>query len=132
MNSDPSLFEKIGSILSQHPDILFATVFGSAIKNRLTPESDLDIAVAAEKALSYEQREDLYAHLVSELPYEIDLVDLHVVYGPLLQQAICGKIIKKTSNLLFAALMKKMWYNQEDMMPYTRRIMKERLDRWLK
>ncbi len=129
MISANSIIGKIELILQHHPEILVATVFGSVIKNRLTPESDIDIAVAADHRLTFEQRQAVLLDLNSELPCEVDLIDLHRVYGPILQQALCGKIIKKTSPELFAFLLRKMWYNQADMMPYTRMILKKNAER---
>ncbi|MBF0351578.1 MAG: nucleotidyltransferase domain-containing protein [SAR324 cluster bacterium] len=129
MISTASLFHKIEAILDRHPEILVATVFGSAIKNRMTPESDIDIAIAAEHALTFEQKQEIYLDFATSLPCEVDLIDLHQVDGPLLQQALCGNMIKKISSPLLASLFRKMWYNQADMMPYTRMILKKHAER---
>ena len=117
--------------MNNYPEISLVILFGSAAKDRLTPRSDIDIAVAAKRPLSFKQRENLLVDLSGRVSYEIDLIDLQAVSGLILSQALChGIIIKKTSTLLLAALLKKMWYNQADMMPYTEMILKHRSRRF--
>ncbi|CAN2042047.1 DNA polymerase III subunit beta [Candidatus Magnetomoraceae bacterium gMMP-15] len=126
------IIKRIKQILENYPEIFAATLFGSAVKNRLKPDSDIDIAVAARQPLSYEQKIDLFLALSKVLPREIDLIDLQAVAGPILQNALCkGIVVKKTSTVLFAELIKKMWYNQADMMPYSMMIMKKHCERFI-
>jgi uncharacterized protein len=127
MNLYEHILKPVETVLENYPEILFAVVFGSAAKNRLTPLSDIDIAVAAEYPLSYQQKTALILSLSKALSREIDLIDLQTVSGLVLQQALCtGVAVKKHSTALYAGLIKKMWYNQADMMPYTMRIIKKR------
>ena len=105
-------------MLTDYPEVQYATVFGSLVKNRLTAESDIDIAIAGEKPFSFEFRLQLMSSLNNELSHCVDLIDLQSVSGAILQQALCtGVTVKKSSTLLLAFLIKKMWYNQADMMP---------------
>jgi predicted nucleotidyltransferase len=70
--------------------------------------SDLDIAVAAESSLTFDQKYDLMKALSDAFMREIDLIDLQSVAGPILQEALCtGIIIKKDSAMLFYLLIKK-------------------------
>lgn len=128
----PQITKNIQGTLEDYPDICLAILFGSAAKDRLTPRSDIDIAVAANRPLSFKQRENLLVDLSGRVSHEIDLIDLQAVSGLILSQALChGIIIKKNSTPLLAALLKKMWYNQADMMPYTEMILKHRSRRFV-
>jgi len=124
--------EKICNILDGYPDILFAAIFGSAAHNRLTPSSDIDIAAAGNRLLTYEEKIELSLALSRALTKEVDLIDLQAVSGLILQEALCsGKIIFNRSPALYASLLKKMWYNQADMMPHTKMILKRSCQRFI-
>ncbi len=121
----------IQSVLEKYPEILIATLFGSAAQGRMTDTSDIDIAVACSRPLSCEEKMSLAAALETAVQRDIDLVDLQQVSGPILQQALCtGRIILKKSPPLLAELLRKMWYNQADMMPHTTMIMRKQLRRF--
>ncbi len=112
------IINSVGKVLAGYPEIRYAAVFGSLVKNRLTATSDVDIAIAGEKSFSFEFILELANALNDELFHSVDLIDLGVVSGAILQQALCtGVTVKKTSTTLLAGLIKKMWYNQADMMP---------------
>jgi predicted nucleotidyltransferase len=126
------LVEKIIEVLEGFPQVLFSTLFGSAAKGRMTVGSDVDIAVAACEALSIESRGELASALSLGLGREVDLIDLQAVSGLILEQALCtGKIVKNADHDLYARLLKRLWYNQADMMPYYRRILEQRNSQWL-
>jgi hypothetical protein len=64
---------------------------------------------------------------------EVDLVDLQDVSGLILEQALCrSKVLKNADHLVYARLLKRLWYNQTDMMPYVKRILEQRSNRWLR
>ncbi len=115
--------ESIKKILSEFPEVLFATVFGSAVSDRLTSFSDVDIGVAGQRKLSYETRTDLTLSLSRVLHREVDLIDLHAVSGLILKEALCSGNIIKNNPATYAFLLKKMWYNQADMMPHYKKIL---------
>ncbi|MEA3334235.1 MAG: nucleotidyltransferase domain-containing protein, partial [Pseudomonadota bacterium] len=84
--------------------------------------SDLDIAVAAQCELSMNRKYEIIQALEDSCGIEIDLVDLQEVSGVILQQALCtGTVLLKKSTILHAGLLKKLWYNQEDVMPMVRK-----------
>ncbi|MBU0967463.1 MAG: nucleotidyltransferase domain-containing protein [Proteobacteria bacterium] len=126
------IVKKIRNILDGYPHIIFAAVFGSAAHNRLTPLSDVDIAAAGNRLLTYEEKIDLSLSLSRSLRHEVDLIDLQAVSGLILQQALCsGEIILNRSPVLYASLLKKMLYNQADMMPHTKMILKKSCQRFI-
>ncbi len=124
--------KKLEGVLEEIPEIHYAAIFGSSVKNRLTSESDIDVAVAAEKPLEKELYLQLVNSLNSVLSHPVDLIDLNRVSGPILKQALCtGIVVKKTSPGSLAQLIKKMWYNQADMMPNTLMILKKHCQRFV-
>ena len=63
-------------VLAQFPQVHIAYLFGSAVGNRLTSTSDIDIAVAADTRLPLETRLALAAQMAQALRREVDLIDL--------------------------------------------------------
>ena len=118
LKQQTEIIKVIETALSGYPEIHTIILFGSAIKDRLRADSDIDIAVAAERSLSVEQFRKLAASLNGSLSHPVDLIDLKAVSGPILKEALCtGEVIRKSSVIQFAQLIKKMLYNQSDMMP---------------
>lgn len=126
------LKDKIQKVFKEFPEIEIVTLFGSASSGQLQQTSDVDIAVAAKKKISNEIRTDIYMALEESLARDIDIIDLNAVNGYILQKALCGgDIIIKKSVPLLAFLLKKMWYNQIDMMPKTIKIMENQVKRFI-
>ncbi len=123
---------EIRRVLEDYPQIQLAVLFGSAAHDRLTDRSDIDIAVAAQSSLSLDIRIELADRLTQALHREVDLIDLQSVSGTILEQSLChGRLVLKQDPILYAELIKRLWFNQADMMPYTRRILAERRRRFL-
>lgn len=123
---DPSTFAKLKLFFDAKPEIKIAGVFGSFAKGRSTEFSDLDIAVAAEYKLSFEEKLDLSAKLSSIMHIEIDLLDLReenfIVVGEIFRTA---HWIKKTPEL-FAFLLSRFLNDQADFGPIYRRTIEAR------
>jgi uncharacterized protein len=124
--------ELLQKVLQQHEDIQLCIVFGSTAVGRASADSDLDIAVAGEQPLTDDRFLELAAEFSAATNREIDLVDLMVVTGPILKQALSkGMIIQNRRKILYAGLISRMLFNQADMMPYYNRILRERRKRFL-
>ena len=107
-------------------------VFGSLARGRATPESDLDLGVAATQPLDTAMKTTLIEALTEITGRPIDLIDLRAVSGPILQQVLTqGQLIYCTDQMLYAALIRDMLFNQSDMMPYYDRILAERRKAWI-
>jgi predicted nucleotidyltransferase len=111
---------------------MIVTVFGSASRGTLRENSDIDIGVAADRQLSLEQKTDIYMALSTAFERNIDLIDLNQVNGAILKSALCsGEIVIKRSVPILARLLKKLWYNQADMMPNTKMVMEQQIQRFI-
>jgi hypothetical protein len=94
--------------------------------------SDVDIAVLFDAPLSADQKMALCVRLGDALSKTIDLVDLFSLSGTILKQILCGgRVIVKNHSEDLAQLMQRMIYNQADMMPYVRRTLLERQERFI-
>jgi len=122
-----TIIKHIKDIIERHPHIQLCLLFGSGAQGKLRPDSDLDIAVAAQHELSADEKLELMSDLSAHLRREVDLVDLNAVAGPILKQVLCDSqriFVKNTA--LYALILKKMWYNQADMMPLYEMILRKR------
>ncbi|MBI3373031.1 MAG: nucleotidyltransferase domain-containing protein [Betaproteobacteria bacterium] len=81
--------ERIVEVL-RRAGVVYALVFGSGAQGRLRPESDLDIAVAAERPVSSETRYELISRLAAVVNRPVDLVDLKTARGVAFARAIQG------------------------------------------
>jgi len=122
---------QIRQVLERHNAIRLAILFGSLAKGTAHRESDLDLAVGADHPLDADETMELISDLAEALGRPVDLIDLSTVGEPLLGQIIAGGRRVVGSNTLYAGLLLKHLYNQEDFVPYQRRILKERREAWI-
>lgn len=124
--------QELADALAKRPDIKLGILFGSLAQGQARLESDLDLAVAAERPLDAEAKMTLIAMLAQVAGRAVDLIDLQAVGGLVLVQALTsGKVIYCTDHRLYAELIKKMLFHQADMMPYYQRMLRERRQQWL-
>ena len=127
-----TLSESIACLLARYPTIKLGIVFGSLAEERATHESDLDLGVAATQPLDTTMKTTLIEALAEIAGRPIDLIDLQAASGPILQQVLTqGQLIYCSDQMLYAALIRDMLFNQSDMMPYYDRILAERRKAWI-
>ena len=71
--------------------VRYALIFGSAARDALAADSDLDIAVSAERALSSAQRHALIEAVAAACGRPIDLVDLRSARSTVFAKALQGR-----------------------------------------
>ena len=123
--------EPIRAVLARHPDIHLAILFGSMAADHARRESDVDLAVAAERALNADEKMVLMAELAEATGRPIDLVDLHTVGEPLLAQIIKRGLRILGADERYAELIKRHLFEEADFMPYYRRMLGERRAAWI-
>ncbi|MCG2587508.1 type VII toxin-antitoxin system MntA family adenylyltransferase antitoxin [Rhodohalobacter sulfatireducens] len=127
-----SLDSIIKKNLEQFPDVSMGILYGSAVTGKIKMDSDIDLAISGRKSLPKDILINIVEILAKDLNRPIDIVDLKETNGTLLHQIITkGQLIYCTDRNLYAELIKKMLYNQVDMMPYHDRILKERREKWI-
>ncbi|MDR8392880.1 nucleotidyltransferase domain-containing protein [Aliifodinibius sp. S!AR15-10] len=125
--------ESIEKYLEGHPKIKLGILHGSVAENRATFESDIDLAVAADEPLSSDEIMEVIKKIIDISGRPVDLIDLQTTHGTLLKEILTkGTLIYSGDTTLHASIIKRMIFNQEDMMPYRDRILKEQRERWVK
>jgi len=124
--------QRLSGLLRAHDSIEAAWLFGSVAEDEADWESDLDVAVLGPRPLGAEEKTKLIDGLAQATGRPVDLIDLQTTRGP-----IVGRIFQEGLQLfcddtaLYAEILKRWWYDQADWMPYRRRILKERRERWI-
>lgn len=119
-------------ILRVVPGLRLAILHGSAAIGKMRADSDVDIALLFDHPLNAETKMKLISHLELELHRNVDLVDLYSLSGTILKQVLRkGRVLIQTTPGSRAELIRKMIYNQADMMPYVSRTLIERQRRFI-
>lgn len=119
-------------ILRAHDGLAAAWLFGSVAHDDARPTSDLDVAVLGTDPLSGEEKNALIERLAQRIGRPVDLIDLQTTRGP-----IVGRILQGGARLfcddttLYAALLKRWWFDRADWRPYRQRILQDRRERWI-
>lgn len=122
---------QIRAALTGHPHVRQALIFGSVASGRARPDSDLDIAVAADQALDSAEKTRLIQSLAVATGRPVDLIDLKVVGEPLLGQILKSGIRILGSNADQAELIRRHLFDTEDFLPYVTRLLRERRQAWI-
>jgi uncharacterized protein len=117
--------------LQTFPQISLAVLFGSAALGHQRPDSDLDIAVSANRPLSASEKISIISALAERTGRPIDLVDLNEVAEPLLGQVVRHGRKILGSDTLYGELISRHLFEQADFMPYRSRILAERRVAWI-
>jgi predicted nucleotidyltransferase len=131
MSATSKLDRQLLGVLARFPYLVQAIVFGSVAQGLQRVDSDLDIAVAAQQALTVAQKIEIIEALAEETGRPVDLIDLKVVTEPLL-----GQILQHGRRLLgsdgaYGRLISQHLFHQADFMPYRNRILAERRATWI-
>ena len=122
--------QQVSQWLATQPDIRLAVGFGSVFDGTSKPDSDIDIAVRAEKPLDAERKTELIEAIVRLTGRAVDLVDLTRIGEPLRGEVLKGQRLLG-SDEEWAEQMQRHIYDNEDFVPYVRRLLAERRERWL-
>lgn len=123
--------ERIRRVLEKHPQIVLAVLFGSLARNAADIDSDLDLAVSADRPLDPDEKMQLIMDLAEAIGRPVDLVDFSTVGEPLLGQIIAGGRRLQGNDSRYAFLLSKHLFDQADFVPYRSRILRERRQAWI-
>lgn len=122
--------QQLHDILANYPQIELAILFGSLANGQATPQSDLDLAVQADKPLDVDLKMALIGDLAEAFGRPVDLVDLRTAGEPLMGQIFKGRRILG-STTAYGKLLAKHLRDVADFLPYRERILKQRRDAWI-
>lgn len=122
----------IAAVLERHPPVTMAILFGSLAAGRERPDSDLDLAVSSTVPLTAEARIELIDELAAAVGRPIDLIDLSQTHSPLLRQVLTtGRLMLCRNRSEYAELLRRLAYEEADVMPYYRQILARRRQAWI-
>ena len=124
--------DRVKELLQAVPGLRVALLYGSAATGKMKSGSDVDVAVLFDQPLNAEQKMTLTARLEGAVSRTVDLVDLSTLNGTILKQILCkGQVLIKKESRDLTELLRRMAYNQADMMPYVYRTLAERQERFI-
>jgi len=129
--SPQTIDAQLKDTLTSFPEIILVVLFGSVALGRQRADSDLDIAVAAKRALTAHEKIALISALAERTGRPIDLIDLKVVSEPLLGQIVRHGRRILGSDTLYGELISRHLFEQADFMPYRSRLLAERRMAWI-
>jgi len=118
-------------VLNDDPAVLVAFVYGSAARNRLRPDSDIDFAVAGNAPFDAARLMDLIHRLSGAVHREVDVIDLNRTKGLVFYEALTkGKRLVVKDTVLLARFMTEAVYYHADFLPLVRACLDERVRRF--
>ena len=103
-------------------------LFGSRARGRQRASSDVDLAVAMDAPLQGQEQQHLQASISAALRTDTDLVDLLSAPSHLVSQILRhGEILVGARSPALGSIIAKMVSEREDIAPYQRRILEERV-----
>jgi len=103
-------------------------LFGSLASGRSRASSDVDLAIALDAPLRDQERERLETSIASALRRDTDLVDLLSAPSHLVSQVLRhGRVLIGACSPALGSIIAKMVSEREDIAPYQRRILEERV-----
>jgi predicted nucleotidyltransferase len=136
---ETDLEDRLQAFCAEQPDVRLAILFGSLAQREATDnhvgarfDSDLDLGVAGDAPLTPHRKKILIESLGTAFGRPVDLVDLQNAHGTLLRRVLTtGTLVYAPDRSLYATLIRRHLYEQADFMPYRRRILSARRQRWL-
>jgi len=122
---------EVEAALAQYPEIKLAYVFGLIADNTAGPDSDVDIAVLGAAPLDMKLKVRLISEIASATGRPVDLIDLATVGEPLLGRILRYGVRIRGDAALHAHWVTRHIFNNEDFMPYIKRMLAERRQRWI-
>ena len=103
-------------------------LFGSRATGRSRVSSDVDLAIALDAPLQEQQRQRLEASIAAALQVDTDLVDLLSAPSHLVSRALRdGQVLVGAGSPALGSIISRMVSEREDIAPYQRRILEERV-----
>ena len=128
---DRAEIQLIQRTLACHGGLELAFVFGSVAQGKARADSDLDIAVQAEKPLSAPQKMALIGDLAQATGRSVDLIDLRTAGEPLLGQILGHGRRLLGSDEAHGSLLSRHLIDAADFLPLAQRIVDERRRAWI-
>jgi predicted nucleotidyltransferase len=123
--------EKLRELVARFPQIRVAALFGSMARGTARPDSDIDVAVQADKELSADEHIAITEAIALAFNRSVDLVDLRTAGQPLLDQIVRTGIQVIGTRHQWGDLIYRNIMENEDFVPYQKRILEGRRNAWM-
>ncbi len=133
ITTQSSELAKVRDFLAEQPDIALAVVFGSMACGKASSDSDLDLAVYTDPApLSAARKFALISELGKITGRPVDLVDLRTADVLIRREALTsGRRLFARNAHIHGDELSRMVMDAEDFLPYFKRSMQQRRERWI-
>lgn len=128
---EESPIDNLRNLFAVHPDIRLALLFGSLAAGTARTDSDIDIAVQADRPLSAEARLALMDELALAFGRPVDLIDLRCAGQPLLGQILVHGVRIVGTNADYGDLIYRNIMDNADFGPCLSHILFMRRRRWI-
>ena len=119
----PETVGEITRLLALRAEVTVAILYGSVLTERFADHSDVDLAVAADHELSYDDLFSISDELGGAVAREVQVRDLHRLQGRKLREVLIeGRVIKNEDPELFGRRIADMLDFTEDWLPSVRMI----------
>ncbi|MHB1945323.1 MAG: type VII toxin-antitoxin system MntA family adenylyltransferase antitoxin [Metallibacterium sp.] len=127
----PEFIDQLRAVLARHPQVNFAMLFGSLARGTARPDSDLDLAVGADRPLRSDEIIALIGDLATASGRPVDLIDLADAGEPLLGQILAHGVRVLGDSTRHGALLSRHLTDVADFVPLQQRILDARRQRWI-
>lgn len=122
--------DRLRAVLEHHSEIGLSYLFGSTARGTARPDSDLDVAVAGRRPVSPATKLELIDQLAAMSGRPVDLA---LAPPPLLRHVLTtGMMCHKSDSSLYADLLRKLWYDQADIMPNYELVLRKRREEFVR
>ena len=126
----PISHEQLAELLSGHPQIKLAILFGSQAGGAPSADSDIDLALLGDGPLPSRLKLQLMGAIGAKFGRPVDIIDLHGAGEPLLGQVFQGKRLLG-ADATYAKLLTRHLIDSADFLPLRERILAERRKAWI-
>lgn len=124
--------QRFSELFAARPYVQAAVVYGSFAGGKVRPDSDVDVAVLARKALTAEQHIELIEGVAQAFSRPVDLIDLGTVRGPVLREALTtGAVVYRRYPAALGRAIRDMLIYEADEAPIYNRAVERALQRCL-
>jgi predicted nucleotidyltransferase len=123
--------ETLQRLLANASGLELAYLFGSHARGTARPDSDVDVAVRFQGAMTAVQKMSLIESIANELGCVVDIVDLYDVPEPITGEALQGLRLVGTDEA-HARLVTRHLLNVADFLPLRKRMLDERRSAWIR
>ncbi|QEN05323.1 nucleotidyltransferase domain-containing protein [Thiospirochaeta perfilievii] len=118
--------------INNYPDIELVIIYGSAVQNRLTLSSDVDIAIGSSHVITNQILLEISTTLSLLIELEASVIDINKMEGLIIEEVLTKGDIVKNSNpdLLFSHIQRMQTYT-EDILPFQQQGAKKLLKDYL-